>query len=307
MNRTTVRTGLWATIVLLLLFAIPVMAGQGQEKTISIKSGTLQEALGAYSKATGTKTFYLNELIEGKNSPGTQNAASSDALQQILQGTGLTFEMTGNDTAVIKKKQPTNTQASVGQQKDKTAKPTIQQARREMKLEELTVSAQKQEENVQDVPISMTVFDEFAIEDRKIESIQDVASYTSNFSLMDKGLGVFIPSIRGISNSFTTLSQPSSVIIDGIPVSSSTGFNVTLMDIERIEVLKGPQGTLYGKEAQAGVINVITKKPDNETRGKIGVELGEDNKRQYTLSASGPIVKDKLYVGVNVIKLTTGF
>lgn len=169
-------------------------------------------------------------------------------------------------------------------------------------LDTVTVTAQKTEENIQEVPIAMTVFDEFAIEDRKIESIQDVASYTSNFTLIDKSGGVHTPAIRGISNSLPVISsssQPTSVIIDGIPVSNAQGFNATLMDIERIEVLKGPQGTLYGKEAEAGVINIITKKPNNETRGKIGAEFGSDNKKQYTFSASGPIVKDKLFVGVS--------
>ncbi|WP_020588904.1 TonB-dependent receptor [Desulfobacter curvatus] len=168
------------------------------------------------------------------------------------------------------------------------------------KLDSITVTAQKTEENIQEVPISMTVFDEVTIEDKKIESIKDIAPYTSNFVLLDKGSGYSAPSIRGISNTITTLSSNNmSVMVDGIPVSYSHGFNETLMDIERVEVLKGPQGTLYGKEAQAGVINVITKKPDNETMGKIGVELGEDNKRQYTLSVNGPIVEDKLFVGVS--------
>jgi len=167
------------------------------------------------------------------------------------------------------------------------------------KLDTVTVTANKVEENVQEVPISMTVFDEFKIEDKKIESIEDVASYTSNFTLIDRAGGISFPSIRGISNSNAGGSQSASIIIDGIPVSASQGFNITLMDIERIEVLKGPQGTLYGNEAQAGVINVITKKPDNETRGKVGIELGEDNKRQYTLSASGPIVEDKFFVGLS--------
>ena len=169
-------------------------------------------------------------------------------------------------------------------------------------LDSITVTAQKTEENVQEVPISMSVFDELYIEDSKIESIQDVASHTSNFALQDKSGGIFTPTIRGISNSLPFScagSQSVSVIIDGIPVSSAQGYNLTLMDIERIEVLKGPQGTLYGKEAEAGVINVITKKPDNEIRGKIGVELGEDSKRQYALSVSGPIVKDKFYVGLS--------
>jgi len=176
------------------------------------------------------------------------------------------------------------------------AKDTLQ------KLDSVTVTANKIEENIQEVPISMSVFDEFTIEDRKIESIQDVASHTSNFYLKDQGGGVFAPTIRGISNSLpfsTAGSQPTSVIIDGIPISSAQGFNVNLMDIQRIEVLKGPQGTLYGKEAQAGVINVITKKPNNETKAKVGVELGEDNKREYTLSTSGPIVENKFYVGLS--------
>jgi len=165
-------------------------------------------------------------------------------------------------------------------------------------LDTVTVTANKIEENLQKVPVSMTVFDEYSIEDRKIESVQDIAPHTPNFLLDDKTGGVFMPTIRGVSNPFPTLSQPVSVIIDGIPVSHSQGFNETLMDIERIEVLKGPQGTLYGKEAEAGVVNIISKKPDNETRGKIGVELGEDNKKQYTLSTSGPIVQDKFYVGI---------
>ncbi len=172
----------------------------------------------------------------------------------------------------------------------------------ELKLEGLTVTANKTEENVQEVPISITVFNEIEIEDSKIESVQDVASYTPNFALINKAGGVFTPTIRGISNSLpngTLTSQSSSIIIDGIPVSVAKGFDVTLLDIERIEVLKGPQGTLYGKEAEAGVINIITKKPDNEIRGKIGIELGEDNKRQYIFSASGPVAEDKLYIGLS--------
>jgi len=169
-------------------------------------------------------------------------------------------------------------------------------------LDTVTVTANKIEENLQEVPISISVFDEFSIEDRKIESIQDVALHTSNFMLMDKSGGIFMPTIRGISNSLpysSAGSQATSIVIDGIPVSSSQGYNITLMDIKRIEVLKGPQGTLYGKEAEAGVINIITKKPNNEIKGKIGIELGEDNKKQYILSASGPIVQDKLFVGVS--------
>jgi len=167
-------------------------------------------------------------------------------------------------------------------------------------LDTIMVTAQKTEENIQEVPISMTVFDEFSIEDRKIESIENIAPYTSNFLLLNKANNYYSPSIRGISQAQGySLSNPVSVVVDGIPVASSLGFNEILMDIKRIEVLKGPQSTLYGKETQAGVINVITKKPDNETRIKLQGELGSDNKKELSLSASGAIIEDKLFIGLS--------
>jgi len=200
---------------------------------------------------------------------------------------------------VIADQTPVTNKPATEQQKSKKQKSKSQHAHIEKHLEEITVTAQKREESVQEVPISMTIFDEITIEDSKIESVQDIAAYTSNFALIDKASGVFSPVMRGVSNTFSKISQPISIIIDGIPISNAQGFNEALMDIERIEVLKGPQGTLYGKEAEAGVINIITKKPDNDARGKVGVELGEDNKRQYTFSASGPVVKDKFYIGLS--------
>jgi iron complex outermembrane receptor protein len=270
----------------------------------SIPAGPLESVLNQFVRITGTNLSYADEFPETTQSAGVNGRYTAEtALQTILGGTGITAkQQNGGGFLLLAPPQATEKQPASEQQKNKTEAPEPQQTRMEMNLGELTVTAQKTEENVQEVPISMTVFDAIAIEDSKIESVQDIASYTSNFALIDKSGGVFTPTIRGISNSLpfgSSTSQPSSVIIDGIPVSTSQGFNETLMDIERIEVLKGPQGTLYGKEAEAGVINIITKQPDNETIGKIGAEFGSDHKKQYTLSLSGPIVEDKLYVGLS--------
>ena len=269
----------------------------------SIPPGPLASVLNQFVHITGVNLSYADGFPETAQSAGVNGRYTAEtALQKILSNTGITAEQqNGGGFLLLTSPQAKN--SPLAKEDNNTAvleekKP----AEAQMDLENLTVTAQKTEEKVQEVPISMTVFDAIAIEDSKIESVQDIASYTSNFALIDKSAGVFTPTIRGISNSLpfgSSTSQPSSVIIDGIPVSTSQGFNETLMDIERIEVLKGPQGTLYGKEAEAGVINIITKQPNNETRGKIGVELGEDNKRQYTFSASGPIVEDKFYVGIS--------
>jgi len=167
-------------------------------------------------------------------------------------------------------------------------------------LESITVTAQKKEENIQNVPISMTVFNEFDLEDNNIRTVSDITSYTPNFQQFSTGGGgMYTPSMRGLSSDVHTLSSPIGTYIDGIPYTSSMGNDVTLLDIQRVEILRGPQGTLYGKNAYAGVLNIITKKPDNETKGKIKAELGSDNKKEYTFSTSGPIVKDKFYMGVS--------
>jgi len=171
-------------------------------------------------------------------------------------------------------------------------------AQQSEQLDTVTVTAQKVEENIQEVPISISLFDEFAIEDRKINSVKDIAQYTPNFNIFNPGdFGTVSPTIRGLYSDPTMVSTTVSMYIDGVPTQNTIGYDSPLEDIERIEILRGPQGTLYGKNAEAGAINIITKKPDNETRAKLGVELGSDNKREYSISASGPIIEDKFYMG----------
>lgn len=167
-------------------------------------------------------------------------------------------------------------------------------------LDTVTVTAQKSEEDVQKVPISLSVFDEHTIEDNSIDTIKDIAKYTPNLFLFNTGFqGLTTPSIRGVSASLLSYSSPVSMYVDGVPTMSSFGFSDDLTAIERIEVLKGPQGTLYGKNSEAGVINVITRKPNNEVKGKVFTTLGTDGKKEFGLNISGPIIKDILYSGIS--------
>lgn len=168
------------------------------------------------------------------------------------------------------------------------------------KLDTVTVTAQKQEENVQKIPMSVSVFNEFAIEDKSIKSVSEIADFTPNLMLFEHGgRGITSATIRGISAPFESLDSAVGLFVDGVPILSAWGFDDGLLDIERIEILRGPQGTLYGKGTEAGAINIITRKPDNETRGKISLGIGEDNKRELSVSLSGPIKKDKLFLGIS--------
>jgi len=176
--------------------------------------------------------------------------------------------------------------------------PTIQ-AKESRKLDTITVTAQKVEENPKDVPITMNVFDKYAVEDKNIHSIANLSNHIPGFFLFNLGdNGTAAPSLRGIHSDYRTVSSSVALYIDGVPSLTTMGYNTYLYDIERIEVLKGPQGTLYGKNAEAGVINIVTKQPNNEIKGKIALELGEDKKKQATFNVSGPIVKDNLFIGI---------
>ena len=180
---------------------------------------------------------------------------------------------------------------------------------KEYQLETIKVTAQKQEENVQEVPVSITVFNEQDIEDKNIGSIQEIADFVPNFMVFgETGIsGMNSPSMRGIHVGTHTFTATTGLYIDGVPILSAIGFEDVALDIERVEVLRGPQGTLYGKNTEAGVVNIITRQPDNDLRGNLSVNIGtllssetDDRLTQtYTLNLSGPIQTDKLFLGIS--------
>ncbi len=174
-------------------------------------------------------------------------------------------------------------------------------------LEEITVTAQKQEENIQDVPVSMTVLDAVAIEDATIESVLDLGDVVPNLYIFESGVtGLNVPVTRGLYAQTETTAATTGIYLDGVPVATGTEFDVSFSDIERIEVLRGPQGTLYGKGAEGGVINIITRQPDNTLVGQISVQAGrwlsseaDDWLGRTSLYMGGPVVKDKLFFGIS--------
>lgn len=171
------------------------------------------------------------------------------------------------------------------------------------KLENVIVTAQKTEENIQKVPMSVNLLDEFTIEDASIQDTRDIAAHIPNFSTIFNGsrdyFGLF--NLRGISN--TGIGDPAiAMYIDGISYADLYAFDSPLFEIERIEVLKGPQGTLYGKNTEAGVINIITKAPSNKFEGRLNLEVGNYNYKQIKGTVNAPIIKDKLFLKLSALK-----
>ncbi|MCJ2163394.1 TonB-dependent receptor [Pseudodesulfovibrio sp. S3] len=164
-----------------------------------------------------------------------------------------------------------------------------------VKLEAVKVTANKMEEDPMDVPQSITVIDEVEIQEKGIKSVADIIDTVPGMSFSkDHGIAV---NFRGLNASMFTQNNPVTLFVDGVGYSGRYGFDTSLVNVERVEVLRGAQSTLYGKDAMGAVINVVTKDPTNEWLGKAGAEYGSMNYMKGFASANGPLVEDMLFLG----------
>jgi iron complex outermembrane recepter protein len=157
-------------------------------------------------------------------------------------------------------------------------------------LDEIVVTAQKKEQNLQDVPIAIQAFDLKALETNRIEGLEDLGTFTPGVYVTPNPAdpaGVRV-NIRGIGTFDPQIGQDSRVAIyqDGVYLGKTQGLAFDLPDLARVEILKGPQGTLYGRNTVAGAINLISARPDpSEFSGNAKVEYGNYNHKK----ASGAI------------------
>lgn len=176
-----------------------------------------------------------------------------------------------------------------------------QSATDDISLEEIIITAEKRSENIQDVPISVTVLSGAELQQRSAESLRDLQFAIPNLTLYSRT--DFNPNfiIRGISSGARNIGFESSlgVYVDGVFMGRTSGFNQQLDDIERVEVLRGPQGTLFGKNTISGALNIATLRPGDEFDGRVSVEYGNFDNRRASGYLSGPIVEGVLSAKVS--------
>jgi iron complex outermembrane receptor protein len=163
-------------------------------------------------------------------------------------------------------------------------------------LDEVTVTAQKYEEDAQRVPASISTLSAKQVRDYRLWDLKDLTAIAPNLNSAGPGDNRTVSGIRGI---VTTSYDPAvATYVDGVNQYGLDTYIPQLLDVERIEVLRGPQGTLYGRNATGGVINIITKQPTNTISGFAGLDFGNYNQQRYTLGFKAPLIKDKLFIGV---------
>ncbi|VAW00917.1 TonB-dependent receptor [hydrothermal vent metagenome] len=170
--------------------------------------------------------------------------------------------------------------------------------------DEIIVTARKREESLFEIPAAISAFTPQLLEDRNISNLDDIGKYVPNLTITRYGVGntaqaaVFIRGI-GLQDHIITTDPGVGVYLDGVYLGRQMGSNLSLNNIERIEVLRGPQGTLYGRNTLGGAVNIITKKPGSEETAVISVKGGTRGRAaadfygnfamsdQFAVSASG--------------------
>ena len=172
-----------------------------------------------------------------------------------------------------------------------------QEASSGLEIEEIIVTAQKREESLQDVPIAITAITE-QLEDATIRNIADLSAFAPNViigetSVRSRGSAI---TIRGINSSESDKSFDPKILVelDGVAIGTNSGQVIENFDLERIEILRGPQGTLFGKNTNGGVIRVMRTKPTGEFGGKVQATVGDNGQEELRAIINTSIIDDTL-------------
>lgn len=161
--------------------------------------------------------------------------------------------------------------------------------------DKIIVTARKVEEGIQDAPLTVQAYDEQAIRDAGISETADFIQLTSNVTLAEsQSIGTSFLTIRGLTQ-VRNGEIPVAVVVDGVLQFNNRQFVGQLFDVEQIEVVKGPQGALYGRNATGGAIIINTKAPSNEREGSVAFGVGSGDEMSAEGSFSTPLIEDQLY------------
>ncbi|WP_051237565.1 TonB-dependent receptor [Ottowia thiooxydans] len=170
----------------------------------------------------------------------------------------------------------------------------------EKTLPTVTVTVGKQSQALDAIAASVTMHDGESLEAEGVTRLESLEQITPGLTFQPFGQGgVNSPVMRGVSAQFFSFSSSTLLLVDGVPTLMAQGFDDGLLDLERVEVMRGPQSTLYGRNAEAGVISIHTRKPDNTPRAALSTELSSRSGRALRFSLSRPLVKDTLYASIS--------
>lgn len=166
-------------------------------------------------------------------------------------------------------------------------------------LPAVVVTTEKIERSLETVAASVAVVDGMDIEQSGITRMEQLEGRVPGLSFQPFGqAGMNSPVMRGLTANFSSFSTSTLLLVDGVPTLTAQGFEHSMLDLESIEVMRGPQSTLYGRNAESGVISIRSMPMDSEPRGSISVEAGSRDKQVLQFALNKPIVENQLYASI---------
>ena len=240
-------------------------AKAAEAKQLNIPAQPLATTLTQIGRQTGSEVVFQADDVRGKRAPAVRGALTVDqALGAALRGTGLKARRTAQGAYAIEQ------DAASG-----NVNPQPTRAINDID-DEIVVTAQKKEEKIIDVPIAMTALSADALDDKKIEGGSELLRAIPNVSFSKTNFSMYNFQIRGVgTQSISASSDPAvAVSFNNTPLVRNRLFESEFFDMQRVEVLRGPQGTLYGRNATAGVVNLIPALPGPNFGGEVKGEVG---------------------------------
>ena len=259
-------------------------AAQGLRE-FAIEAQPLMTALLEFSRQTNAPVVAPASLTAGREAPAVQGRMDDQsALAMLLDGSGLRAVRgpSGGWAVTVSADPQSGSAAGDGAEVDT-----------------LIVTAQKREEDIQDVPIAISAFTQEALEAQKIEGGFDLLKAIPNVTFSKNNFSGYNFSIRGIGTKAISVTTDPGVAVEFnyVPLIRNRLFEQEYFDVERVEVLRGPQGTLHGRNATSGVVNVISAKPDmEEFSGWVKGEVGNYHAKRLSAMVNVPLVDDKLAI-----------
>ena len=251
---------------------------------INIAPQPLASALYDFGGQTGLQVMFAPSLAGAKRTAGVTGETDERlAMAHLLEGTGLTFRREG-DIFVIMQEGASDPQS--GSAAGDGADGTVQA---------LIVTAQKREEDIQDVPIAISAFTQEDLTRSQVAGGPDLMTQVPNFTFTKTNFSGYSIQIRGIGTQAVsaTVDPAVAVAFNNTPFIRNRFFEQEFYDLERVEVLRGPQGTLYGRNATAGVVNIISAKPKNHFEAKVSADVANYSSSRLEGMVNLPLVDGK--------------
>ena len=264
----------------------------------NIPRGDLDAALDTFTQQSGVVLMVPNDAIRGIRTNGIKGQYSPDnALASILKGTGFTSSRDPSGIlAIVRQDKPAQTSSRV----EEVVPMRVASAHAAANVETVVVTSSKIKGDIQTVPIAITALSQEQLTSRQIAGGPDLVKEVPNLTFSKTNFSGYTIQIRGIgTQAISVTTDPAvAVALNDTPFIRNHFFEQEFFDVSQVEVLRGPQGTLYGRNATAGVVNVISAKPTDQFEAMLSADIGNYHNRRYEGMVNIPIVDDRLDIRV---------